>query len=188
MNHIRRFAPGIDLQVTQASRELMYAQIMEGELDFAFGVFSQKFSDRVESFTLYKEQFKCVVDAQSYPNDLNLNEWLSSPHILVAMQANSPNEIDHVLLKKGLKRRIAVTLSHWSVANDLVKNSDLILTIAERNLNQLSDTNGFRIFSPPLDIPLFDFEFIWHHRSNHDLSHLWLRNLIIQQFNDPYPA
>lgn len=182
---IRKLAPEMNLQFTQASRESMYAQVMDGELDFAFGVFTQKFSESVERFSLYKEQFKCVVDAQFYPHELNFNQWLNSPHILVAMQANSANEIDRVLLKKGFQRRIAVTLSHWSVANELVKNTDLILTIAERNLSNLEHAEGFRIFSAPIEIASFDFEFIWHKRCNNDLAHQWLAKLIRQQFNHP---
>ena len=180
---LRLVAPDIQLQITQASRESMQLQVIEGELDFAFGVFNHEPPDGVFMATLFIEEFRCIADAKQYPHDLNLDEWLDCPHVLVAMQANSPNEIDMTLTQNGLKRRIVTTLSHWGIANELIQGTDLILTVAQRNIIQFINNPNYKIFAPPITLPSFDFKMIWHKRRENDPAHIWLRQLILQEFD-----
>ena len=180
---LRLVAPDIQLQITQASRESMQLQVIEGELDFAFGVFNHEPpDDGVIMATLFTEEFCCIADAKRYPHDLNLDEWLDCPHVLVAMQANSPNEIDVTLAQKGLKRRIVTILPHWGIANELIQGTDLILTVAQRNITQFINNPNYKIFEPPITLPSFDFKMIWHKRRENDPAHIWLRQLILQEF------
>ena len=179
---LRLVAPDIQLQITQASRESMQLQVIEGELDFAFGVFRHEPPDDVCMATLFTEEFCCIADAKRYPHGLNLEEWLDCPHVLVAMHANSPNEIDMALAQKGLKRQIATTLTHWGIANELIQGTDLILTVAQRNIIQFINNPNYKIFEPPISLPSFDFKMIWHKRRGNDPAHIWLRQLILQEF------
>lgn len=179
---LRSSAPQVNLEITHTSREMMYFQVMNGELDFAFGVFTENLKQEIESFILFQENFLCLVDSKSYPEPLTLLQWLESPHILVALQPKSPSEIDKVLSTQGLKRRITITVPHWRVANELIKDTDLILTVAARNLNQIFDQQCLKIFNPPLEIPPFNFEMIWHSRFNQDPAHSWFRQKIISKF------
>lgn len=39
LRHLRQVAPGVDLAISQASRETMLAQLLDGELDLALGLF-----------------------------------------------------------------------------------------------------------------------------------------------------
>ncbi len=59
---VRKIAPGIDLVVSQASREAMTAKVADGEIDLALGVFGQP-PEGVRSTELFEETYACMVDA-----------------------------------------------------------------------------------------------------------------------------
>jgi len=179
---LRSRAPAIALNVTQASREAMLAEVLDGEIDMVLGVFPGQIADELRMHTLFVENFACLADAKSLPEHgmLGMESWLARPHVLVAMRSGADNEIDHALSFQGLKRRVAVTLPHWGVANDLISGTDLILTVARRSLEGIDHDRRVKIFTPPVEIKSFDFQLVWHKRRDADVAHCWFRDLIAQ--------
>ncbi|WP_337243531.1 LysR family transcriptional regulator [Luteimonas sp. gir] len=187
---LRSQAPGIDLVVNQASRESMLADVIDGEIEMALGVFPGRHPDAVRAHTLFVEDFACLADASTLQasGTLDREAWLARPHVLVALRAESDNEIDRALARDGLRRRVAMTLPHWGVANDLIAGTDLILTVARRNLDSIATDPRLRIFAPPLAIAPFDFDLIWHQRRERDPAHTWLRDTVVRVAQAGHPA
>ncbi|WXL26623.1 LysR family transcriptional regulator [Ectopseudomonas mendocina] len=182
IRRLRQDAPGIDLVITHGSREAMLADVTDGEVDMALGVFPGRLSGRLRTQTLFEERFVCVADAATVPrrSALSLKDWLARPHILVATRSAAENEIERALAQAGLQRRIAVQLPHWSVANELIAGTDLILTVAERNLQSIRGDARFKCFKPPVEISAFDFQLIWHQRRDGDVAQHWLRERVVE--------
>lgn len=178
VRRLRLEAPGISLLVTQASREVMIAQVNEGEVDIALGVFPGLSSETLRHQALFEERFISVADSSTLPASriLSLSEWLDRPHIVVTHPSVHELEIESALQTLGLERKRQITLPHWRVANDLIPGSDLILTVASRNMTPLNPT--LTIFEPPLTIKPFSFRQLWHLRRDADPAHLWLRQQI----------
>ncbi|MBT1156077.1 LysR family transcriptional regulator [Aminobacter anthyllidis] len=176
---LRHQAPSIDLHVSQAGREAMAAQVMDGELDIAIGVF-QTLDKAVRRQRLFEEDYACLADATSLGGaaGLDLPAYLERPHALVALRADVESEVDMALAAAGHKRRIALVLPHWGVAPGLVAGTDLVLTIARRLHPSVPAAVGLAAFDPPFAIPSFAFEQIWHQRRNGDTAHQWLRETI----------
>jgi len=174
VRRLRIEAPGISLLVTQAGRETMIAQVNEGEVDIALGVFPGLDSKTLRQQALFEDRFVSVADASTLPvsGTLSLPEWLDRPHVAVTHPSVSELEIESALQVLGLERKRQITLPHWRVANDLIPGSDLILTVASRNLVPLH--NSLRIFEPPLAIKPFSFRQLWHLRREADPAHQWL--------------
>jgi DNA-binding transcriptional LysR family regulator len=171
---IRAQAPHVDLVVSQASREVMVSQIVDGEIDLAFGVFPGL--DRsVRSHRLFDERFACLADAASLGGRqaMDLAAYLERPHALVDLRADRPSEIDAALVELGHKRRICLIIPHWGVAPYLIAGTDLVLTVASRILPARG--NGLCVFTPPFETPTFPFIQIWHKRRDADPAHQWLR-------------
>lgn len=114
MRLMRREAPGIDLVVSQGSREAMLGQLIDGEADLALGVFPELPTEMAQQ-VLFEESFVCLADRASLPprGGLALEPWLARPHVLVAVRPGIDNEIDQALASLGARRRIALTLPHW---------------------------------------------------------------------------
>jgi len=176
---LRREAPEIDLVVSQGSREAMLGQLIDGEVDLALGVFPELPSE-VQVQLLFEESFVCLADAHSLPSngELPLVQWLARPHVLVAVRPGIDNEIDLALKALGERRRIALTLPHWGVAQGLIIGTDLILTVARRSLVGAPLEPHLCMFAPPLPIAPFAFTQAWHSRREGDAGHRWLRERI----------
>ncbi|KER72236.1 LysR family transcriptional regulator [Burkholderia aenigmatica] len=176
---LRADAPGIELIVSQATREAMRMQLMDGEVDLALGVLPALQRD-LHAQPLFVESFACLADASRLPpgGELALDAWLARPHALVAMRDGMDNEVDRALARLRHERRIAVILPFWSVANDLIAGTDLVLTVARRNLDRVRDDARLRVFEPPFPIDSFEFSQYWHARRHGDAAHIWLRQTI----------
>ncbi|KMW47513.1 LysR family transcriptional regulator [Ralstonia insidiosa] len=186
IRRLRAEAPGIDLVVTQSTRELMPQQVLDGEVDLALGVFPSPPPELLAE-ALFTDTFACAADATTLPTSgaLTLKSWLTRPHALVAMRGGVDNEIDRALARLGHTRRIAITLPHWGVANDLIAGTDLVLTVARRNLDRLGGDARLGVFAAPFPIEPFTFGHLWHPRRQNDPAHQWLRRAIAEVVQTP---
>lgn len=177
---LREEAPGVDLAISQASREMMLAQLEEGETDLALGVFPGA-ANEIQRETLFPEQFISLADKRFLPANgkLTLEEWLAKPHVSLSMLPDSVDEIENALSAQGLKRRICVALPHWSAAISLLPGTDLVLTVARRAVTPERYHAALCQFSSPLPLPAFNYEQAWHSRKNSDPAHQWLRKAIM---------
>ncbi|WP_340613521.1 LysR family transcriptional regulator [Xenorhabdus thailandensis] len=182
----RTIAPNAKLSISQASRESMLIDVIDNEIDLALGVFPQKIPEDLRAHALFVENFSCLADSSTIPENgyLDQNSWLTRPHVSVAMRAGAEDDIDRILLKEGLHRKITVQLPHWGIANDIISGTDLILTVARRSLLSMENNHNLQIFSPPFDIPPFDFKMVWHKRQETDAAHCWLRKIIMRFLNN----
>ncbi|MBI6549784.1 LysR family transcriptional regulator [Xenorhabdus lircayensis] len=182
----RTIAPNAKLSISQASRESMLIDVIDSEIDLALGVFPQKIPEDLRAHSLFVEKFSCLADASTIPENghLDKNSWLARSHVSVAMRAGVEDDIDRALLKEGLHRKISVQLPHWGIASDIISGTDLILTVARRSLINIENNHNLRIFSPPFNIPPFDFKMVWHKRQEIDAAHCWLRQLIMRFLNN----
>lgn len=176
---LRLEAPGIDLVITQSSREVMLRLVLDGDCDLALGVFPD-LPERIEAGQLFIERFACLVDRAALGSRyrLDIEAYLARPHMLVAMKDEANTEIDAALRAIGHSRRIAVTLPHWGNAPRLIHGTDLVLTVARTALALYEHDPALAVFEPPFSIPPFPFVQVWHERRSIDPAHLWLRNAI----------
>ncbi len=180
VKRLRDQAPGIDVVVCQASREAMLIQLADGEIDLGLGVFPDTASGIVVE-TLFEEHFVSIADKRSLPlrGKLPLDKWLARPHVLVATRSDTENEIDAALAAQGRHRRIALVLPHWRASTEVLTGTDLILTVASRTLDHVSDDQGLTQFLPPFELPSFAFRQAWHMRRDADSAHHWFRRLVV---------
>ncbi|MGG4609047.1 LysR family transcriptional regulator [Providencia sp. Me31A] len=175
--YLRSHAPDVDLKIWHCSREEMQTKLQEGSLDLAFGVFNS-LDNTLQAQSVFQDRMVSVADKSICPKgEMTLREWLSYPHIAVSMKPVDANEVDIQLKRLNLQRRVAVTVPYWQVAPTLVENTDLILTVARKVFPQ-EMSEQYVIFEPPINIPLLDFQMVWHERSDTDNALNWLREII----------
>ncbi|TDF82396.1 LysR family transcriptional regulator [Pseudomonas sp. H9] len=181
VRRVRSEAPGIELAISQASREAMHAQLVDGELDLALGIFPE-LPEEILAEELFPDQFVSVADAAALPAQgrLTLEEWLHRPHVMLALRPDANDEIERALSAKGLTRNIALALPHWSAAAELIEGTDLILTIASKALIGIERFPDLRCFEPPLALPKLAYRQAWHNRKDADPALRWLRNCFVE--------
>lgn len=177
-HYLRLHAPDVDLKIWHCSREEMQNKLLEGSLDLAFGVFNA-LDNTLRAQSVFQDKMVSVADKSICPNGtMELNEWLSYPHVAVSMKPFDTNEVDLQLKRLNQHRRVAITVPYWQVAPQLIVGTDLILTIAQKIFSQKIDEHCV-IFEPPIAISPLDFQMIWHERSDADNALNWLREIIV---------
>lgn len=177
---LRREAPGIDLQISHASREGMLEGVLNGDIDVAAGVFPEM-PNELRSTLLFEERYVCLLDRASLPADgvLDLPTYLSRPHVLLEMRGSGTPEIERALTSLRERRRVAISLPHWNVAPQFISGTDLILTVSSRGLRDI-DPRELVVVPPPFEIPPFTFVLAWHKRRGGDQALNWLNRRIEQ--------
>ncbi len=177
---LRAEAPGIDLQISHASREGMVEGLLNGDIDLAAGVLPE-LPGELRSTPLFEERYVCLLDRRSLPAGgvLDLPTYLSRPHVLLEMRGSGTPEIERTLTALRERRRVAISLPHWSVASQFISGTDLILTVASRALNEVDD-ESLIVVPPPFEIAPFTFVSAWHKRRGGDQALNWLNRRIEQ--------
>lgn len=186
VRRVRAEAPGIELAVSQASRETMHSQLTDGELDLALGIFPEAPKDiMVED--LFPDQFVSVADKAALPakGTMSLEEWLQRPHVMLALRPDANDEIERTLSGMGLRRNIVLALPHWTAAVELIEGTDLILTIAAKALGNMKRFPDLRCFEPPIALPKIAYQQAWHSRKEGDPALRWLRKCFVDAY---YPG
>jgi len=174
MRILRSEAPVIDLVVTQKSREAMIAAIADGEIDMAFGVFSD-LPSRCEAEMLFEDDYVSLLDPSAQPQPyegLTEARYWAAPHVLAAVHGEAATEIDLHLRSHRKSRHIALILPHWSVAPSVVRGTDLILTVARRCLGEVEPE--LEITTAPIALPTIPFTAIYAKRRRSDPALRWL--------------
>ncbi|EBY7415779.1 LysR family transcriptional regulator [Salmonella enterica subsp. enterica serovar Alachua] len=175
---LRQDAPGIDLAVSQFSREGMVARILDGEIDLGFGVFPH-LPAQITAELIMQDEYVCLLDRRSLKGQtLDTETYFARPHALVAVRGDATTEIDESLRLAGHTRHIAVVVPHWGVAPRLITGTDLILTIARGGLMNLPPDDNLVVLPAPVALPPIPFVQVWHKRRESDPAHRWLRSRI----------
>jgi DNA-binding transcriptional LysR family regulator len=175
-----REAPGVDLRfVSIVARP--DEDLAEGRVDLAIGPPGTLGTSGVRTQTLFDDSFVCVMreDHPLAKRKLSLDAFLALPHVLISPRGETGSGIvDRTLARLGKKRRIALELPHFLVAAHLVRETDLVLTLATRVARELAPMLGLRTVAPPVEIAGFAMAIGWHERRQADAPHAWLRRLV----------
>lgn len=180
---LSREAPGVDVRVASLGSRA-FEHLGEGRSDIAIGVvgaMGEPIPPRgIRSRRLLTDDFVCVV-REGHPRlkkRLSLDDFVSLSHALVAPRGKSGSVVDTALAKLGKTRRVAVEVPHFLVAPHIVRETDLILTLARRVARALAPLLGLRQLAPPLELPGFSMAMVWHERQHNDPAHVWLRAVV----------
>jgi DNA-binding transcriptional LysR family regulator len=174
-------APGIEVRVCALPENWVMA-LQRGDIDLKLGR-AYAVPDALESQELSQEHFGCVVrrghPVRSRPT---LREYAALDHLLVTPTA-APNVepggyVDTILAKRGMRRRIVMTVPHFLVAPFIVASSDLALTGPVRIFEPFTKLLGLRRVQLPFKSEGYKLSQVWAARSRDDEAHQWLRSTI----------
>ncbi len=174
-------APGIALDVTPLGGALPADDLRAGRFDLAIGYFSQ-IPDDCLMRDLFREDFACIArrDHPAIGQRLTLKRFTEAGHVLITPTGRPGSMVDDVLAKRGLKRRVAVTTPHFLVPPRVVAETDLISTLARRVAAHYAELYPLRVLAPPIPLPGFPINMVWHRRLDDAHDHRWLRERIEQ--------
>ena len=161
-------------------RDEVVALLDAGKIDIAVGVPPTKAENRILSQPLLRDDFVTLVgsDHPIAQKEMNLQAFLSLPHILVSPEGNRYGLVDQKLREQGLARRISLTLPTMFTVPDLLTGADYVATVLSRVATTSAHQDRFEMFEPPLALPSIPFDLLWHRRTQDSSAHRWLRGVI----------
>lgn len=123
----------------------------------------------------------CVVrrDHPRVGRRLTLDTYLALDHIVVA-PLGKPSQVDQVLAERGQQRRIRRVVPYFAAALHLVTATDDVLTVSESAARAVEETLAIRVMEPPIRLPSYAVNLLWHPRLDNEPANQWLRDVFVR--------
>jgi DNA-binding transcriptional LysR family regulator len=171
LNRLQAQAPGVTLRVVPSdvpSADMLRAQ--DCQL-----VISPRPPDAtdIKHKRLFADSYRVFYDPQVRKAPRSLKAYEAAEHITVVHQPRRSLDIDEFLLKKGVQRRFAATLSSFAGVAAFVAGTERLATLP--GLLRQGLLRGLADAVVPFDTPDMPMYAIWHVRHQQDPVHIWLR-------------
>ena len=182
---LRDVAPAVTLRIRSfVARDDAVTMLDAGEVDVAIGVPPTVQAGRILTNPLFEERFVCVLrrghPATELP--LDLPAFLALSHLLVSPENERFGHVDAALSKRGLKRRLALTLSQMYAAPTLVARSDMIATLMAGVIPASGHAELLTVIDPPINLDPIPFIMSWHRRNDGHPAQRWFRETVALLF------
>ncbi|KKC23796.1 LysR family transcriptional regulator [Sphingomonas sp. SRS2] len=185
VERLREIAPAVVLRVRSfTARDDAVTMLDAGEIDLAVGVPPTVPAARILTRPLFEERFVCVLrrDHPAADLPLDLKAFLGLSHLLVSPENERFGHVDAALAKRGLKRRVALTLPQMYAAPALIARSDMIATLMAGVVSASGHSHDLSVLTPPLDLASVPLVLAWHRRNDTHPAQRWLRETIASLF------
>lgn len=174
--HLAVVAPKVNLVVKPPTGDIPVRALESGEVDLVFAPFESNHMG-IYRRTLFKETYVCVT-RKNHPvihGSISLRQFAEAQHILVSFKGERRSNVDDILAKQSLERRVAIVVPYFQMALDMLNHSDLVMTCPRR---LVSRGVSLQVLDLPIDLPGFSIHQYWHERSHGSDAHAWFRKQI----------
>lgn len=178
-----RDAPGVGLAAVRIDRRDLEDDLLSGELDLALDIALPLSTD------IHRERITAsplvVLARAGHPalqGTLDLATYLSLEHVLVTGRRRGGGYEDVALQRLGKSRRIRARCQHHLAACELVSQSDLLLTLPDRQAALVNRHTHNQRFDFPAESPLLEGYVYWHANVEDDPANRWLRAKVRDAF------
>ncbi|WP_246841044.1 LysR family transcriptional regulator [Hahella sp. CCB-MM4] len=176
---LTEIAPGVDLYAVPYTLEDASNQLREATIDLAVGKLSGH-DNSIRSHWLFDSDYVLLM-REDHPlanKPIQLEDFIQARHLMVSFSGNSSGVVDQTLSEQGHARRVSLTVNHFAIVPELLRNSDMIATIPRIATGGLGYEDGIRQTDLPFKMEPASICLAWHTRDDRDPGSIWMRNLI----------
>lgn len=185
LERMAREAPGCLLAIRHGDRTNAIELLERGEAELALAVLAEPpaLYTRVR---LLPEAFLCLMrkDHPLASGPMTAERFTSFPHLLHSPNGSRDGALDTPLADAGHPRRLGAVVAHLSAVPDILKRTEMVMTLSARLARCLAGTHGLAVRDVPVDIRHVRLSLIFHRRFEADAGHAWLRRLLIAVARD----
>ncbi len=177
-------APHASLRSVSLSPDALEEALEDGTVDLAVGYFPDLRSSNFFQQKLFSHSFVCLVRSGNpmVGKRLTASQFLEMEHAVVHAESRSQEMFERFLLRKGIERRVALRVSHYTSIPFIIANSDLIVTVPLAVGVSFAAIARLRLLKSPFEVPRFDLKQHWHRRVHQDSRSQWLRTQVATLF------
>ncbi|MFT3927107.1 MAG: LysR substrate-binding domain-containing protein [Myxococcales bacterium] len=110
----------------------------------------------------------------------DLAKYLAQTHVVVSSRRKGPALEDMVLRPTGARRKVTLRCQNYHAACQVVKASDLLLTMPERLAKALNTSFENVLLPFPAEAPGLAIHMYWHAALENDPANKWLREQVLR--------
>jgi DNA-binding transcriptional LysR family regulator len=183
MAKLSRIAPMLQIDIVPLAMDRVVGAMRSGEVDLALG-FLQNLASECDSRTLFDDRMICMVRS-GHPaahTRLTTASFANLRYVHAGSAAPGHQIVEQWLANAGIRRHIALRLGHFTVAPDIVRQTDLAVIFPESLGRQLNGTKAFRLLPLPFELPPVEIKVHSHPRFASDKGIGWLRDTLVELF------
>ena len=145
--------------------------------DVVIAIGKAGYPDNIRHRKLFDDTLVCYYDQDARDAPDTIETYCSAPHIIVDFGSTDDSVVDISLKHYRKSRDIALRVPIIDAIPRLMKGTQLVSTMP----GQFAKTifAGFGYCEPPISVPSFAVDLIWHARSENSPRNRWLRDLIV---------
>lgn len=184
ITRVRSTARGVEIDFIRDDRDTI-ARFRSGAIDLRIDPHVEEHND-IHSEVILTDRFVAAVrrDHPLLGGRMTATRYAEANHLTVSPRGKRDGPIDHALAELGLTRRHVTTVTSFVVAAHLVAATDLVGSLPHSLVALMSRTLPITAVDIPVFTPDFGLSLIWHERNQHDAAHQWLRQQILESFNE----
>jgi DNA-binding transcriptional LysR family regulator len=179
MARLAREAPGVDVRFEPPGHDIV-ARMEQGTLDFAFALSTTPLPPGAMSEPVTKDKVALVMRAR-HPwakRRWRIADYAAVDHVGIAIFGDGQSDIDAVLARHGVTRRIALVTPHFTAALAAVAGTDMVTTVSRAFAERFTRAFNLVLREPPLPDPEMTITLVWSHLRASDPLLAWLRGVI----------
>ena len=167
-------APFMKIEIEEIQSNKVEEWLVEGFLDVAVFNSSYTVMPKIESRNLFEERYMCIAHKQHprVQHQLSLEQYLQEKHAAIK-SSTGHIEIDQKLKELGLKRNIMLELPHFSVLQDVVTSSELLVTLPSRAAKVYERNSEVNVFELPFALKPFNVSANWYNHRDDLEARTW---------------
>ena len=137
-----------------------------------------KFNEYFNSFLIYKDRPLCV-GRKGNPffdenGEISLDNYTAANHVHVSYDGTIDSPVNDYLQEIGKKRNITMSVNYVSVAKEIIRSSDYLITLSGHLASYFNKANNFIVSPMPFDTNEYSVRLFWNKRSENDAAHAWM--------------
>lgn len=178
---LRERAPGIRLRLAPFGTDLAETGVISGATAMVLGRIVDP-PDNLVVQHLMDDGLACVVraDHPQVNKRMSKKQYEQLKHVNVLPPGRLRAGLFQALERQGLRREVAVSVTHFLAIPELVAATDYCATLPQMICRHLARDPRLKVLPAPVDLGTFPVEMAWHVRYRHDPAHQWLRALVAE--------
>lgn len=165
--------------------EHILTQVVDGQVDVCLAPAHLRAIEGIASVDMGALEWACYMRRQ-HPAALeewSAEQWQKHPHIAVHVGDTPHNPIGNSSHNAGLHRRVAIWVPKFSAVAPVLSNTDCIATMPKILMQDSMHEHDLIQLPVPFEQNPIEQRLYWAERYNNDPASLWLRGILMQEFN-----
>lgn len=181
---IRDVAPGVTVSTVRNAAVDLKHEMEAGHVDLAIGLLPQ-LKGGFHQRRLFLQRYVCLFrrgHGLDRRRALTQADYEAAEHVRVVSAGTGHGQVDERLARRGVQRRIKLTVPHFVAVGHLLQHTDLVATVPEKLAQALVEPFDLVVAPLPFVVPEFAVNAFWHAKVHHDPASRWLRQVIVETF------